>query len=409
METIKSVIGLGKGTQEGQEPISGETGAGTAEEPYDQGNQEGRAVEASSRTQRKLTEAQTIRHVAASHLKVPYPSYKSCGKHTSLHAFFTDADTVTGNPTIETPAANEPTASGKSEEHIESSSTTATNPPSTDHISETPTKEVSSGDTTSEKPSIGSPSWFQTAIPFSKRKEDSEGATSASAATTNNAQESAPGHLVDNVSSGHSTNEAAVANMADTHPNVAAPTASEDPMARAADGEAQSAARDVPQVNCTNADNERNGNKDGLFANPFKSAGNNESVETSTAERRRASREAYGSNPNAIPTAGGVRIGSVQYERRMSQVQRKSMEQPKIDEARSENTNQSFTSSAIADEEEPKPKDSGVGGAPTSPTQASKQSIDETPRSMSKGSAGGSEKKKKGLLGKIRGKLHDNH
>lgn len=41
METIKSAVGLGKKEQEGQEPVSGEKGAGTAVEPYDAGNKEG--------------------------------------------------------------------------------------------------------------------------------------------------------------------------------------------------------------------------------------------------------------------------------------------------------------------------------------------------------------------------------
>ena len=43
METLKNVIGLGasKTEDEGQEPISGVTGAGTVDEPYDQGNVEG--------------------------------------------------------------------------------------------------------------------------------------------------------------------------------------------------------------------------------------------------------------------------------------------------------------------------------------------------------------------------------
>lgn len=40
METLKSVIGLGSksSTQEGQEPVSGVQGQGTAGEPYDAGN-----------------------------------------------------------------------------------------------------------------------------------------------------------------------------------------------------------------------------------------------------------------------------------------------------------------------------------------------------------------------------------
>lgn len=41
METIKNAVGLGSAEQQGREPVSGATGAGTAGEPYDQGNTDG--------------------------------------------------------------------------------------------------------------------------------------------------------------------------------------------------------------------------------------------------------------------------------------------------------------------------------------------------------------------------------
>lgn len=41
METIKSALGMSKQEQSGQEPVSGQTGAGDGIEPYDQGNKEG--------------------------------------------------------------------------------------------------------------------------------------------------------------------------------------------------------------------------------------------------------------------------------------------------------------------------------------------------------------------------------
>ena len=42
METVKSGLGLtSKSSQEGIEPVSGETGQGTSTEPYDQGNAAG--------------------------------------------------------------------------------------------------------------------------------------------------------------------------------------------------------------------------------------------------------------------------------------------------------------------------------------------------------------------------------
>lgn len=44
METIKNAIGLGTAPQEGREPVSGVSGAGTAGEPYDQGNVDGMSL-----------------------------------------------------------------------------------------------------------------------------------------------------------------------------------------------------------------------------------------------------------------------------------------------------------------------------------------------------------------------------
>lgn len=45
MESMKqaasNLMGSGNTTQSGQEPVSGQTGAGTVNEPYDQGNQYG--------------------------------------------------------------------------------------------------------------------------------------------------------------------------------------------------------------------------------------------------------------------------------------------------------------------------------------------------------------------------------
>ena len=42
MEAVKSGLGLAsKNSQEGTEPLSGETGKGTSTEPYDQGNTAG--------------------------------------------------------------------------------------------------------------------------------------------------------------------------------------------------------------------------------------------------------------------------------------------------------------------------------------------------------------------------------
>jgi hypothetical protein len=42
MESIRNAIGLCTANQQGQEPVNGATGVGTAAEPYDQGNSDGK-------------------------------------------------------------------------------------------------------------------------------------------------------------------------------------------------------------------------------------------------------------------------------------------------------------------------------------------------------------------------------
>jgi len=42
MESIKNAIGLNTAEQQGREPVNGATGAGTAGEPFDQGNEAGK-------------------------------------------------------------------------------------------------------------------------------------------------------------------------------------------------------------------------------------------------------------------------------------------------------------------------------------------------------------------------------
>ncbi|KAI7560103.1 hypothetical protein KC346_g22651, partial [Hortaea werneckii] len=43
MDAVKNAIGLGQSTQQGQEPVSGQQGSGTAGEPFDAGNKEDNA------------------------------------------------------------------------------------------------------------------------------------------------------------------------------------------------------------------------------------------------------------------------------------------------------------------------------------------------------------------------------
>lgn len=41
MDKLKDVVGLGGKSEEGQEPVSGTKGEGTAPEPFDAGNKQG--------------------------------------------------------------------------------------------------------------------------------------------------------------------------------------------------------------------------------------------------------------------------------------------------------------------------------------------------------------------------------
>ncbi|KAI4274022.1 MAG: hypothetical protein LQ337_004227 [Flavoplaca oasis] len=47
IEKVKDTLGMGSKSQSGTEPVSGETGEGTVDQPYDQGNQEGKSGAAS--------------------------------------------------------------------------------------------------------------------------------------------------------------------------------------------------------------------------------------------------------------------------------------------------------------------------------------------------------------------------
>ncbi|KAF2767706.1 hypothetical protein EJ03DRAFT_352766 [Teratosphaeria nubilosa] len=138
-ETIKSALGLDSKTQEGQEPVAGQQGAGDAFEPYDQGNREGDGNLGGNAPQ------------------------------------LTDPEKVTG----EAEAADSTTPSGKSEApalHEASAVPTA---------AETFTKETtpipSSATHTSSKAVIGSPEWPRTGIPGYNKQEVHEPAGRAAA------------------------------------------------------------------------------------------------------------------------------------------------------------------------------------------------------------------------------------
>lgn len=58
MEAIKNALGFGGSTTEsGQEPVSGETGPGTVEQPYDAGNAQGESTKQQSSVHLKYHES----------------------------------------------------------------------------------------------------------------------------------------------------------------------------------------------------------------------------------------------------------------------------------------------------------------------------------------------------------------
>ncbi|KAI4100726.1 MAG: hypothetical protein LQ339_005404 [Xanthoria mediterranea] len=56
VEKVKETLGMASNSQSGTEPVSGETGEGTVEQPFDQGNKEGKSGAASDGAGGKGTE-----------------------------------------------------------------------------------------------------------------------------------------------------------------------------------------------------------------------------------------------------------------------------------------------------------------------------------------------------------------
>ncbi|KAK3069968.1 hypothetical protein LTR53_011277 [Teratosphaeriaceae sp. CCFEE 6253] len=381
MDALKAVVGSGKKEQEGQEPISGVQGEGTAVEPFDSGNQQGDSDLGGKAPQDTDT------------TQVPSQAYDKIADST--------------------------TPSGKSEEPIAYAPAAASAPA----LNESEPSKASNG-SESEKPSIGSPGWFKTALPMGQRKDEQPAASAGVAEQVNEPQSGLPpNHLGSNVPTGqisapvnvptihepapHDTVGSAntydsrqgEAAMHDTSP---APTAAH-PQAAAMDQEAKEAAERPQQYVSDAGPSQEKSSGGGLFSNPFSS--DDKKIETeSPVDKRRLSREQFGSNPNAIPTAGGVRIGSVAYERRKS-----------VDPRRST----SLTQPAIPDEDEDAidaPASSNVTSSPpvsdyrtdtvgSSSVGSTGAKVDDEPVRTSLSPDDGNSKRK-GIFGKVKEKLH---
>ncbi|TKA80089.1 hypothetical protein B0A55_02465 [Friedmanniomyces simplex] len=357
MEAIKSAVGFGKKEQEGQEPVSGVKGEGTAGEPYDSGNQQGDSELGGKAPQE------------------------------------TDPSKVTGQAPVDDKAAaavDSTTTSGKSEEPIAydpvpAATSASASAPATNE-SET---SKATGSSESKEATIGSTSWFKTAIPFGRRKGDesagqSNGGHQATAGALDNGaakevsgmDESGlpPNHLGANVPVGTSTepvdtptNETtskdtmtptnaatpAQGGEAATHDTAPVPTTAH-PQTSIADTHAKTATEQpqqyVAEGEPSQQQQQTSSGGGGLFSNPFSSSSKKmENEAPPSLEKRRLSREAYGSNPNATPTAGGKRVGSVAFEQRGKSMDARrsgSLTQPSVPDEKEEKEGEGTTSAA---------------------------------------------------------------
>lgn len=346
MEKIKDAIGFGSKFQEGQEPVSGEQGAGTATEPYDAGNREGMhgipSIPMPLIGPYTDGQYQTIRPSAAKLLKRQVTSLTLISETRLVLTLrmIIDADQMTGDA-LTTAAPDSATSSGKSELLP---SSTADNETITAETSSPKEIDKCDSDGNTEKPVVGSSGWFKTAMSIRKRKEDGLADNNEEAEAMN---KTPPNHIGKNASLGHgkdttkkdeenepeqqsSSKPATAADAAGG--NITSVFSSLNPFAPSYEKEAAKASSEVGDANEDNP------------ARPAKIAGQKENVvpvqsvsedleETSEAPicpkpdkgKGKAKlmndpppREARGSNPSAIPLAGGKPVGSGALDRRRS-------------------------------------------------------------------------------------------
>jgi len=356
-----------------------------------------------------------------------------------------DPTQVTGQAPVDDKAAaavDSTTTSGKSDEPA----APAPEPTPAPAVAPTPTtneSETSKVSSESGKPKIGSAGWFKTAIPIGKRKEEdtathTEPQATAGAGGAEEVKDTSsplpPNHLGENVPAGQ-VDTAAI--------NESVPTETSGPSATSPHGEAAmhdttpAPGTNYPQATETDRDAQRaaeqpqkyaeeagpsqeKSSSGGMFSNPFSSS--DKKIENEAPlEKRRLSREAKGSNPNAIPTAGGVRIGSVAYERRKSVDPRRSasINQPIPDEDEDEDVpaatsadaaGAASTSNVPSSPPAPEiraetPTESSAPSASTAPTSLDTKT-DEAPPRTSMSPSEGKEHRKRSIFGKVKEKLH---
>ncbi|KAK5681911.1 hypothetical protein LTS10_006445 [Elasticomyces elasticus] len=397
MDAIKSVVGLGKKEQEGQEPVSGVKGEGSAAQPYDAGNE--------------------------------------------------DATSTTAQPAVDDKAAaavDSTTTSGKSAQPIASAPVPAATPASGLNESETSKAPNSSG---RKKSSIGSPGWFKTAIPFGQRKDEapktsSEPQASAGAVSSGVTQKSSepetglpPNHIganvpnstepLDTTATSSSTFGETMSPISPTsgavpgqreaamHDKSPAPT-TEYSQSSVVHQDAKRAAEQPSQYMSEAGPSQSSSSGGGLFSNPFDSS-SKKIVNDSPTEKRRLSREMPGNNPDRIPTAGGVRIGSVAYESRKSQDVRRSMSVSQLaipDEDEEEPARATPATSNVPSSLDSKTDTTAASSIPsaTTPSTTSAVKSDEAPpRASLSPSEGRDHSRRKSIFDKVKEKLPGHH
>ncbi|KAK1035887.1 hypothetical protein LTS16_014153 [Friedmanniomyces endolithicus] len=346
MDALKAAVGLGKKEQSGQEPVSGVKGSGTAAEPYDSGNQEDPDLGGKAEQE-------------------------------------TDTSRIPGESAVDDKiagAADSTTTSGKSGAPVTSHGVPEAAYESVPAANESETSKALSSSESGNQ-AFASSGQSSSAIPFRERQGDegagqsfpsqaTTGATDHGAVTESSETQSGlpPNHLGANVPAEIGTEpvDAPPSNQptfrdtmspstpahiseAAMHDTTPAPGTAH-PQLSTADRDAKQAAEQPRQyIAETNPASQQQqtapstSTGGALFSNPFSPSSNNNNNNNltvdspaSSLEKRRLSREAYGSNPHAIPTAGGKRVGSVAYEQRRSM----SLSPPLVSDVREEEDGQ---------------------------------------------------------------------
>ncbi|KAF2863204.1 hypothetical protein K470DRAFT_141889 [Piedraia hortae CBS 480.64] len=269
METIKQAIGLTPSDQEGREPVSGLQGLGTATQPYDAGNQRGYLY--------VMTSANT-------ELNSEDPSLAAKSAQQVHHSG--DANAAPSSPLTPTNTQN------------------AFHQPQS-NLNAQLAQSGPAGSGGPERPTIGSPGWFQTASSGAaqSRRLDDDVAPEDSVGSAGKVQQAVHDNSAATTSSAPPANasQMGVSSIFTTlNPFGGTPTELESGFGNFG-------------IGSTDAAEERQG-----VVESQANASKNENYEKVDRSKDRG-REMPGSNPSAIPLAGGKPVGSGAQSRRRTE------------------------------------------------------------------------------------------